>query len=121
VNAWSILVPQALMGVATVALLVLLMVAGAYATVRAIENGSTRWLVVSAGWYIAIVELVPASMRPYIGGSQLHPPAGGFWHRESPARRVRVTRRLGGSRRVRQHPQHRHRVASFGTKPERRR
>ncbi len=160
VNAWSILVPQALMGVATAgllfatvrrwygpaaglvagavsaltpvavlmfrfnnpdALLVLLMVAGAYATVRAIENGSTKWLVlagvfvgfgfltkmlqallvvpayalayllcgppklgrrlvqlllaglavvVSAGWYIAIVELVPASMRPYIGGSQ---------------------------------------------------
>ena len=160
VNAWSMLVPQALMGVATVgllfatvkrwfgpaagliagavsaltpvavlmfrfnnpdALLVLLMVAGAYATVRAIENGSTKWLVlagafvgfgfltkmlqallvvpayalayliagppklgkrigqlllaglaivVSAGWYIAIVELVPASMRPFIGGSQ---------------------------------------------------
>ncbi|MGK5680673.1 ArnT family glycosyltransferase [Actinoplanes sp. URMC 104] len=160
VNAWSILVPQALMGVASVgllfatvrrwfgpaagliagavlaltpiavlmfrfnnpdALLVLLMVAGAYATVRAIENGSTKWivlagvfvgfgflakmlqallvvpafalaylvagpprlgkrivqlllsgvaLVVSAGWYIAIVELIPASMRPYIGGSQ---------------------------------------------------
>jgi 4-amino-4-deoxy-L-arabinose transferase-like glycosyltransferase len=160
VNAWSILVPQALMGVATTgllfatvrrwygpaagliagavsaltpvavlmfrfnnpdALLVLLMVAGAYATVRAVENGATRWLllagtlvgfgfltkmlqallvvpayalaylfagpprlgrrigqlllaglavVVSAGWYIAIVELVPASMRPYIGGSQ---------------------------------------------------
>ncbi|BFU47180.1 ArnT family glycosyltransferase [Krasilnikovia sp. MM14-A1004] len=159
-NAWSLLVPQALMGVATVgllfatvrrwfgaaagliagavaaltpvavlmfrfnnpdALLVLLMVAGAYATVRAIERGATRWLVlagvfvgfgfltkmlqallvvpayalayliagppklgkriwqlllagvavvVSAGWYIAIVELVPASMRPYIGGSQ---------------------------------------------------
>ncbi|HEU4347146.1 MAG TPA: glycosyltransferase family 39 protein, partial [Actinoplanes sp.] len=160
VNAWSILVPQALIGVGTAgllfatvkrwygpaagliaaavsaltpvavlmfrfnnpdALLVLLMVAGAYATVRAIENGSTKWLVwagvfvgfgfltkmlqallvvpafalayllfapgswlrrvgqlllaglaivVSAGWYIAIVELVPASMRPYIGGSQ---------------------------------------------------
>jgi 4-amino-4-deoxy-L-arabinose transferase-like glycosyltransferase len=160
VNAWSILVPQALMGVASVglvfatvrrwfgpaagllagavlaltpiavlmfrfnnpdALLVLLMVAGAYATMRAVENGSTKWLmlagvfvgfgflakmlqallvvpafalayliagpprlgkrlwqlilaglalVVSAGWYIAIVELVPASMRPYIGGSQ---------------------------------------------------
>ncbi|MGX6602948.1 glycosyltransferase family 39 protein [Micromonosporaceae bacterium Da 78-11] len=160
VNSWSILVPQALMGVASVgllyatvrrwygpaagliagavlaltpiavlmfrfnnpdALLVLLMVAGAYATVRAIESGSTKWLVlagvfvgfgfltkmlqallvvpayalaylfagppqlgkrlgqlllaglavvVSAGWYIAIVELVPASMRPYIGGSQ---------------------------------------------------
>ncbi|WP_250001493.1 glycosyltransferase family 39 protein [Actinoplanes sp. M2I2] len=160
VNSWSILVPQALMGLAAVgllfatvrrwfgpaagliagavlaltpiavlmfrfnnpdALLVLLMVAGAYATVRAVENGSTKWimlagmfvgfgflakmlqallvvpafalayliagpprlgkrigqlllsgvaLVVSAGWYIAIVELVPASMRPYIGGSQ---------------------------------------------------
>src|SRR4051812_18881510 len=160
VNAWSILVPQALMGVATAgllfatvkrwfgpaagliagavsaltpvavlmfrfnnpdALLVMLMVAGAYATVRAIENGSMKWLalagvfvgfgfltkmlqallvvpafalayllagpprlgkrigqlllaglaiVVAAGWYIAIVELVPASMRPYIGGSQ---------------------------------------------------
>ncbi|TDD43094.1 glycosyltransferase family 39 protein [Nonomuraea terrae] len=160
VNAWSILVPQALMGVATVgmlfatvrrwygpaagliagaamaltpvavlmfrfnnpdALLVLLMVAGAYAIVRAVESGATKWLVwagvfvgfgflakmlqallvvpvfalvyliagppklgrrilqlvlagvalvVSGGWYIAVVELVPASMRPYIGGSQ---------------------------------------------------
>ena len=27
-------------------------------------------MVVSFGWYIAIVELVPASWRPYIGGSQ---------------------------------------------------
>ena len=27
-------------------------------------------LVASTGWWIAIVELVPASMRPYIGGSQ---------------------------------------------------
>ncbi|CAN5245830.1 hypothetical protein BH11ACT3_BH11ACT3_06470 [soil metagenome] len=27
-------------------------------------------VVVSAGWWVAIVELVPASMRPYIGGSQ---------------------------------------------------
>ena len=27
-------------------------------------------MVVSAGWWIAIVELVPASLRPYIGGSQ---------------------------------------------------
>ena len=26
--------------------------------------------IVSAGWWVAIVELVPASMRPYIGGSQ---------------------------------------------------
>ena len=83
-SSWSILVPQALMGVATVgllyttvrrwfgagaallagavlaltpvavlmfrfnnpdALLVLLLVAGAYATVRAIETASTRWLI----------------------------------------------------------------------------
>lgn len=27
-------------------------------------------VVVSAGWYVAVVELTPASMRPYIGGSQ---------------------------------------------------
>ncbi|MBM6401580.1 ArnT family glycosyltransferase [Phycicoccus sonneratiae] len=26
--------------------------------------------LVSAGWWVAVVELVPASMRPYIGGSQ---------------------------------------------------
>lgn len=30
----------------------------------------TAAMVVSAGWWVAIVELVPASMRPYIGGSQ---------------------------------------------------
>ena len=160
VNAWSILVPQALEGVAAVgllyatvrrwfspaagllagailaltpvsvlmfrfnnpdALLVLLLVAAAYAMVRALEGGRTRWLVlagtlvgfgfltkmlqaflvlpafalvyllagppklgrrilqlvamgaallVSAGWWVAIVELIPASARPYIGGSQ---------------------------------------------------
>jgi len=27
-------------------------------------------VVVSAGWWVALVELVPASMRPYVGGSQ---------------------------------------------------
>ena len=160
VNSWSILVPQALMGVASVgllylavrrwstptagliagavlavtpvatlmfrfnnpdALLVLLLTAAAYTTVRAIEKASMRWLiatgalvgfaflskslqaflpvptfalayllaapttlrrrmvhllaagvaiVVSAGWWIALVELWPASSRPYIGGSQ---------------------------------------------------
>jgi 4-amino-4-deoxy-L-arabinose transferase-like glycosyltransferase len=160
VNAWSLLVPEALMGVATVgllyasvrrwfgpaagllagavmaltpvatlmfrfnnpdALLTLLLVAGAYATIRALEGGATRWLVlagacvgfgflakqlqallvvpafalvylaaapgslgrrlwqlvaagaamvVAAGWWVAIVTLVPAGMRPYIGGSQ---------------------------------------------------
>jgi 4-amino-4-deoxy-L-arabinose transferase-like glycosyltransferase len=159
-NSWSLLVPQALMGVATVgvvylsvrrvvgpgagllagavmaltpvavlmfrfdnpdALLVLLMALAAYATVRALEAASLRWmlgvgvligvafltktlqamlvvpgfalvylvaaptslgrrfrhvlaaggaLLVSAGWWVAIVELVPASARPYIGGSQ---------------------------------------------------
>lgn len=103
------------------ALLVLLMTAAAWATVHAVERGSTRWFVlvgvlvglgfltktlqvllvvpglglafvvaarttlrrriigslvgigtmlVGAGWWVAIVELVPASMRPYIGGSQ---------------------------------------------------
>jgi 4-amino-4-deoxy-L-arabinose transferase-like glycosyltransferase len=159
-GSWSILVPQALMGVASVALLhatvrrwhgdaaalvagavaavtpaavlmfrfnnpdallVLSLVAAAYATVRAVETASIRWLsfagalvglgfmtkmlqallvvpalalvwlvatpgavrrrvtgllaagaalLVSAGWWVAVVELVPASMRPYIGGSQ---------------------------------------------------
>ncbi|WP_377645437.1 ArnT family glycosyltransferase [Oryzobacter terrae] len=27
-------------------------------------------MVASAGWWVAVVELVPASMRPYVGGSQ---------------------------------------------------
>ncbi|MEU4762184.1 glycosyltransferase family 39 protein [Actinosynnema sp. NPDC023794] len=160
VNAWSILVPQALMGVASVwllhaavrraageaagliagavlaltpvavlmfrfnnpdALMLLLLVAGAYATVRATEKASVRWLVsagvavgfaflakmlqaflvlpafglvylafapapllrrvwhlgaalgavvVAGGWWVLVVELVPAGSRPYIGGSQ---------------------------------------------------
>lgn len=159
-NSWSILVPQALMGVASVAilyrivrrrfsagaalvagsvlattpvatlmfrydnpdaLLVLLTVGAIALTLRGIETGRMRWvvwagvlvglafltkqlqaflvlpplvgvylvasprpvlrrighllaaalaLVVSAGWWVAIVELVPASARPYIGGSQ---------------------------------------------------
>jgi 4-amino-4-deoxy-L-arabinose transferase-like glycosyltransferase len=160
VNAWSILVPQALEGVAAVAvlyaavrrrfspaaallagavlaltpvatlmfrynspdaLLVLLLVCAAYAMIRAVEAGQTRWLalagalvglgfmtkmlqallvvpvfalvyliaaptpvprrirqlliggaslVVSAGWWVAVVSLIPATARPYIGGSQ---------------------------------------------------
>ncbi len=158
-SSWSILVPQALMGVATTgvlyaavrrhssagaallsgavllltpvaalmfrfnnpdALLVLLMTLAAYTVLRAVESGRTRWLlaagalvglgfltkqlqvflvlpalsltyllfsprrtgarllqllaagaavVVSAGWWVALVELWPASSRPYIGGS----------------------------------------------------
>jgi 4-amino-4-deoxy-L-arabinose transferase-like glycosyltransferase len=102
------------------ALLVLLLIVGAYAIVRALEDGATRWLllagsalglafltkmlegflvlpafvivylvaaptplrrrigqlfaaggalIVSAGWWVTIVELWPASSRPYIGGS----------------------------------------------------
>lgn len=102
------------------ALLVLLLVAAAYALTRALETGSGRWLalvgallgfafltkelqaflvlpafalsylvaapvalrrragqlalaggalLVSAGWWVALVELWPASARPYIGGS----------------------------------------------------
>jgi 4-amino-4-deoxy-L-arabinose transferase-like glycosyltransferase len=160
VNSWSILVPQALEGVAAVALLyasvkrwfgaeagllagavlaltpvaalmfrfnnpdallVLLLVGGAYAVMRAVEDGSSKWLMIasacvgfgflakmlqcllvvpafgltylvaapvplakrirqllmgaavmvaSASWWVAIVELWPASSRPYIGGSQ---------------------------------------------------
>jgi len=161
-SSWSILVPQALMGVASVAvlhatvrrstgsapagliagavlattpvaalmfrfdnpdaLLVLLLVGSVYATLRAIEGGAVkRWLflagalvgiafltkmlqaflvlpplalvyalearvgwlkklghlllaltgvLVSASWWVAIVELWPAASRPYIGGSQ---------------------------------------------------
>ena len=158
-NSWSLLVPQALCGMATVgltyaavkrwwgtaggllagaveaatpaaalmfrfnnpdALLTLLLMAAACAVMRAVEDGKTRWLilagslmgfgfltkmlqallvlpvfalayfvagkprllkrtwqlalaglavVVSAGWWIAIVELWPATSRPYIGGS----------------------------------------------------
>ncbi|MEU4190422.1 glycosyltransferase family 39 protein [Kribbella sp. NPDC026611] len=160
-NSWSMLVPQALMGVASVgfvyvavrrwfsanagllagailaltpvavlmfrfnnpdALLILLLCAGAWAVTRAIDSTAhaARWmmlagalvgfgfltkmlqaflilpafgiaylvagkpalgkrllhlllatasLIVSAGWWVAIVELVPASARPYIGGS----------------------------------------------------
>jgi 4-amino-4-deoxy-L-arabinose transferase-like glycosyltransferase len=159
-SSWSILAPEALMGVATVgvlyasvrrrfsapaallagavlaltpvaalmfrfnnpdALLVLLLTLAAYATLRAVEDGRTRWMVLAGalvglgfltkqleaflvlpgfaaayliaapvpvrrrirdgllavgamvlagGWWVALVELVPASMRPYIGGSQ---------------------------------------------------
>ncbi|RKS72768.1 4-amino-4-deoxy-L-arabinose transferase-like glycosyltransferase [Motilibacter peucedani] len=159
-SSWSMLVPQALMGVASVgllyeavrrvttpaaglfagavlaltpvavlmfrfnnpdALLVLLLMGAAYAMTRAVEKAETRWLLlagtligfgfltkmlqallvvpgfalaylvlaptpvrrrivqllgaglallVSCGWWIATVELMPASARPYIGGSQ---------------------------------------------------
>jgi 4-amino-4-deoxy-L-arabinose transferase-like glycosyltransferase len=160
VNSWSMLVPQALEGVAAVgvlyatvrrsfkpsaallagaalaltpvaalmfrfnnpdALLTLLLVGAVYATVRSLERGRTGWLVAAAvlvgcgfltkslqafvvlpvlagvyflaapvawrrrlwqialatvalaassGWWVAVVELVPAAHRPYIGGSQ---------------------------------------------------
>ncbi|OLR94091.1 glycosyl transferase [Actinokineospora bangkokensis] len=159
-SSWSVLVPQALCGVAAVAvlhaavkrtsgpaaglvagavlaltpvaalmfrfnnpdaLLVLLLTAAAYCVLRALEGASPAWLalagaavgfaflakmlqaflvlpafglvylvaaptglgkrlahlggalgavVVAGGWWVAVVELVPASARPYIGGSQ---------------------------------------------------
>jgi len=159
-SPWSVLAPQALMGVATVALvyatvrrtsghaagllaglataltpvavlmfrfnnpdalLVLALTGAGYATVRALEKAGGRWLalagvlvglgfltkmlqaflvvpaiavvyllaapttlrrrllhglgavgamLLSAGWWVAVVELVPASARPWIGGSQ---------------------------------------------------
>src|SRR6478609_8053513 len=159
-SSFAILLPQALLGVATVgvvyttvkrhfgaaagliagvvlaltpvaalmftfnnpdALLTLLMALGAWATLKAIEQASPKWMVIvgvfiglgfltktlqvllvvpffglayliaapttlrrrivhsilavgamvlSAGWWVAIVELIPASARPYIGGSQ---------------------------------------------------
>ncbi len=165
-SSWSVLVPQALEGVAAVgllyaavrrwfspaaallagatmaltpvaalmfrfnnpdALLVLLMTAGASTMTRAVQDGRTRWLVatgvlmgfaflakelqaflvlpafglvylvagppkllrrflqlvalgiamlLSFGWWIAVVELTPASSRPYIGGSQNN----SFWN-----------------------------------------
>jgi 4-amino-4-deoxy-L-arabinose transferase-like glycosyltransferase len=158
-SRWSVLLPEALLGVATVglvlsavrraagplaglvaavvmaltpvavmmfrfndpdALLTFLMVAAAWAVLRAVATGRTRWLLlsaavlglafdtkylqafvvlpalvvayclfapggwgrrvvrllgaagvllVSAGWWVAIISLVPASARPYIGGS----------------------------------------------------
>ncbi|NHI08607.1 hypothetical protein STPH2_3972 [Streptomyces sp. KO7888] len=159
-SSWSVLVPEVLMGVVTVAvvyaavrrrfspaagliagavlaltpvaalmfrfnnpdaLLALLMSVACYLVVRALEDGRTKWLVwagaaigfaflaktlqaflilpalalvygvcapvrlrkrlgqlalataaivVSGGWWVAVVELWPASSRPYIGGSQ---------------------------------------------------
>ncbi|MFF9170682.1 MULTISPECIES: ArnT family glycosyltransferase [unclassified Streptomyces] len=159
-NSWAILVPEVLMGVATVAvvyaavrrrsgpvagliagavlaltpvaalmfrfnnpdaMLALLMATACYLVVRALEDGRNKWLVwagvaigfaflaktlqaflilpplalvyavcgpvrlrrrlgqlalatvalvVAGGWWVAIVELWPASSRPYIGGSQ---------------------------------------------------
>ncbi len=166
VNAWSVLVPQALEGVAAVgllfaavkrwfspaaallagavfvltpvaalmfrfnnpdALLVLLLVGGAYTMTRALEDGRMRWIastgalvgfgflakemqaflvlpafglvyplagppklgrriaqvvtlgvvtLVAGGWWVAVVQLWPASSRPYIGGSQNN----SFWN-----------------------------------------
>src|SRR3989475_6180287 len=159
-NAWTVLAPQALEGVATVAivflavrrwfgpaagllagtvvaltpvaglifrfnnpdaLLVLLLTAAVYATLRAVEDGRTRWLIlagslvgagflakelqafvilpvlagvylfagppalgrrirqsllallaviVTSGWWVAAVALIPSAARPFMGGGQ---------------------------------------------------
>jgi 4-amino-4-deoxy-L-arabinose transferase-like glycosyltransferase len=163
-SSWSLLVPEALLGVATVALLVatvrrvagpwagllagllfaltpvltlmarvddpdalltLLLVAAAWSTTRAIDDGRFRWavltgallgvafltkslaallvlpglaaafllaapgpllrraghllaaggaLVVAGGWWLLVVELIPASSRPWVGGSAVDSP-----------------------------------------------
>ena len=163
-SSWSLLVPEALLGVAAVALLVrtvrrsagpwagllaglllaltpvltlmarvddpdalltLLLVAAAWSTTRALEDGRLRWalltgalvgcafltkslagflvlpglagafllaapgplrrriahllaaggaLVVAAGWWLLVVELTPASSRPWVGGSPVDSP-----------------------------------------------
>jgi 4-amino-4-deoxy-L-arabinose transferase-like glycosyltransferase len=122
-SSWSMLVPQALMGVATVALLyvavrrvsgpvagllagvamaltpvavlmfrfnnpdallVLLLVAAAYATLRAIENASTRWLVfagalIGAAFLTKMMQafvVVPALALAYLVAAPT-----GFWRR----------------------------------------
>ncbi len=119
VSSWSILVPQALMGVATVwllyaavrrvagraagllagvvlaltpvavlmfrfnnpdALLVLLLTAGAYAMVRAIESGRTRWLVLAGacvgfGFLTKMLQaflVLPAFAGAYVAGAREH-------------------------------------------------
>src|SRR5437762_1396512 len=67
-NAWSVLAPQALEGVATVAIVYLAVrryfgpAAGLLAAAVAV--------IVSSGWWVAAVELMPSASRPYIGGSQ---------------------------------------------------
>src|SRR4029450_1995584 len=130
VNAWSLLVPQALMGVGTVALLyaavrrwfgpaagllagavlaltpvatlmlrfnnpdallVLLLVAGAYATIRALEGGATGWLVLAGACVgfgflakqLQALLVVPAFALVYLAAApaslapRLRPPASG--------------------------------------------
>ncbi|KJL19835.1 Undecaprenyl phosphate-alpha-4-amino-4-deoxy-L-arabinose arabinosyl transferase [Microbacterium azadirachtae] len=60
------------------AFLVLPVLAGLYAAFAGVPILKRLWhllaalgaVIVSAGWWVAVVELVPASARPYIGGSQ---------------------------------------------------
>ncbi len=48
------------------------LVAAPVRTSRRLRDGllAVLALVVSAGWWVALVELVPASDRPWVGGSQ---------------------------------------------------
>ncbi|MCU1513965.1 MAG: hypothetical protein JWO10_1055 [Microbacteriaceae bacterium] len=60
------------------AFLILPVLAGVYMWMAPVGWWKRTWqliaslgaVIVSAGWWVAIVELVPAAMRPYIGGSQ---------------------------------------------------
>ncbi len=60
-------------------------------------------MIVSAGWYVAVVELTPASLRPYIGGSQTQLPARADRQLQRPGPDHRQRGRLGGRRRGRRH------------------
>src|SRR5436190_1492718 len=67
-NAWSVLAPQALEGVATVAI-VYLAVRRYFGPAAGLLAGAVA-VIVSSGWWVAAVELMPSASRPYIGGSQ---------------------------------------------------
>src|SRR5437762_3060049 len=67
-NDWSVLAPQALEGVATVAI-VYLAVRRYFGPAAGLLAGAVVALV-SSGWWVAAVELMPSASRPYIGGSQ---------------------------------------------------
>jgi 4-amino-4-deoxy-L-arabinose transferase-like glycosyltransferase len=147
VNAWSILVPQALMGVASVwllyaavrrvaghgagllagavlaltpvavlmfrfnnpdALLVLLLVAGAYAVIRATERGSWRWLALAGacvgfGFLTKMLQaflVLPAFGLAYLVAARRCRRGGGSATRGSGGRAGRLEWMVGAARRA---------------------